>query len=157
MPAPESAPGASDTTDVALEHERQHLTEARAALHRMRAHTAGLTALGADHVSTEHLKQVLYRRMKALEDDPTVPLFFGRLDYDTSLGGELDETLYIGRRHVTGEIGGEPLVIDWRAQMSLPFYQARPGETCTVCEDPNPCDDTEYFPTPVSKNGLVDE
>ena len=49
----------------------------------MREHTAGLTALGADHVSTEHLKQVLYRRMKALEDDPTVPLFFGRLDYDT--------------------------------------------------------------------------
>ena len=34
-----------------------------------------------------------------------MPLFFGRLDYDTSLGGELDETLYIGRRHVTGEIG----------------------------------------------------
>ena len=98
----------------------------------MRAHTAGLTALGADHVSTEHLKQVLYRRMKALEDDPTVPLFFGRLDYDTSLGGELDETLYIGRRHVTGEIGGEPLVIDWRAQMSLPFYQARPGEPMGV-------------------------
>ena len=132
MPAPESAPGASDTTDPALEHERQHLSEARAALHRMRAHTAGLTALGADHVSTEHLKQVLYRRMKALEDDPTVPLFFGRLDYDTSLGGELDETLYIGRRHVTGEIGGEPLVIDWRAQMSLPFYQARPGEPMGV-------------------------
>ena len=115
MPAPEAARGASDTTDIALEHERQHLSEARAALHRMRAHTAGLTALGADHVSTEHLKQVLYRRMKALEDDPTVPLFFGRLDYDTSLGGELDETLYIGRRHVTGEVGGEPLVIDWRA------------------------------------------
>ena len=75
MPARESAPGASDEAD-ALEHERKHLTEARAALHRMRAHTAGLTALGADHVSTEHLKQVLYRRMKALEDDPTVPLFF---------------------------------------------------------------------------------
>ena len=52
----------------------------------MRAHTAGLTALGADHVSTEHLKQALHRRMKALEDDPDVPLFFGRLDYDTGLG-----------------------------------------------------------------------
>ena len=98
----------------------------------MREHTAGLTAIGGDHVSTEHLKQVLYRRMKALEDDAEVPLFFGRLDYDTSLGGELDETLYIGRRHVTGEIGGEPMVIDWRAQMSLPFYQARPGEPMGV-------------------------
>jgi DNA helicase IV len=83
-------------------------------------------------VSTEHLKQALYRRMKALEDDPTVPLFFGRLDYDASLGAEQDETLYMGRRHVTGEAGGEPLVIDWRAGMSRPFYQARPGEPMGV-------------------------
>ena len=98
----------------------------------MRQHTASLEAFGGDHVSTEHLKQALYRRMKALEDDPTVPLFFGRLDYDASLGAEQDETLYIGRRHVTGEAGGEPLVIDWRAGMSRPFYQARPGQPMGV-------------------------
>jgi DNA helicase IV len=61
-----------------------------------------------------------------------VPLFFGRLDYDASLGAEQDETLYIGRRHVTGEAGGEPLVIDWRAGMSRPFYQARPGQPMGV-------------------------
>ena len=135
MPASEPAlsPNSCET-ETTLDHERQHLADSRAALQRMREHTAGLTAVGsgANHVSTEHLKQVLYRRMKALEDDPTVPLFFGRLDYDTTLGGELDETLYIGRRHVTGEIGGEPMVIDWRAQMSLPFYQARPGEPMGV-------------------------
>jgi len=135
MPAttsPAGPLGSAAETDLTLEHERRHLAASRAALQRMREHTAGLTAIGGDHVSTEHLKQVLYRRMKALEDDPTVPLFFGRLDYDTRLGGELDETLYIGRRHVTGEIGGEPMVIDWRAQMSLPFYQARPGEPMGV-------------------------
>ena len=50
----------------------------------MRQHTASLEAFGGDHVSTEHLKQALYRRMMALEDDPTVPLFFGRLDYDAT-------------------------------------------------------------------------
>src|SRR5690349_1874269 len=88
--------------DPVLDHERRHLTASREALRRMREHTAGLQAIGGDHVSTQHLKQVLYRRMKALEDDPGVPLFFGRLDYETRLGGELDETLYIGRRHVTG-------------------------------------------------------
>jgi DNA helicase IV len=98
----------------------------------MRQHAASLEAFGGDHVSTEHLKQALYRRMKALEDDPTVPLFFGRLDYDASLGAEQDETLYIGRRHVTSEAGGEPLVIDWRAGMSRPFYQARPGQPMGV-------------------------
>lgn len=119
-------PGTDDTDPLSA--ERQHLADARAALATMREHTAGLQAQGGDRVSTEHLKQALYRRMKALEDDPTVPLFFGRLDYAASLGAEQDERLYIGRRHVVGEAGGEPMVIDWRAAMSLPFYQARPGE-----------------------------
>ncbi|MBM7798214.1 DNA helicase IV [Microlunatus panaciterrae] len=112
--------------------ERQHLADSRAALRRMREHTATLKAIGGDHVSTEHLKQALFRRMKALEDDPTVPLFFGRLDYDTALGAEHDERLYIGRRHVSSEAGGEPMVIDWRAPVSLPFYQARPGQPMQV-------------------------
>ncbi|GAA3641434.1 HelD family protein [Microlunatus ginsengisoli] len=126
MPAP------SQETDPTIDHERTHLRESRDALRRMREHTAGLTAIGGDHVSTEHLKQVLFRRMKALEDDPTVPLFFGRLDYDTALGADADEILYIGRRHVTGEAGGEPLVIDWRAGMSLPFYRASPTDPMRV-------------------------
>jgi DNA helicase IV len=121
-----------ETAVDVLARERIHLSESRAALQRMRQRTASLEAFGGDHVSTEHLKQALYRRMKALEDDPSVPLFFGRLDYDASLGAEQDETLYIGRRHVTGEVGGEPLVIDWRAGMSRPFYQARPGEPMGV-------------------------
>ena len=120
------------TADAVLVRERDHLAESRDALRRMREHTAGLTAIGGDHVSTEHLKQTLYRRMQALRDDPAVPLFFGRLDYDNRLGAEQDETLYIGRRHVTGEAGGEPLVIDWRAGMSLPFYRARPSEPMGV-------------------------
>ena len=115
-----------------LSGEQEHLTDSRAALRRMREHTAGLTAIGGDHVSTEHLKQALYRRMKALEDSPDVPLFFGRLDYAADLGAEQDETLYIGRRHVTGEAGGEPMVIDWRAGMSRPFYQAQPGQPMGV-------------------------
>ena len=121
-----------ETSVDVLARERTHLAESRTALERMRQHTASLEAFGGDHVSTEHLKQALYRRMKALQDDPSVPLFFGRLDYDTHLGAEQDETLYIGRRHVTGEAGGEPLVVDWRAGMSRPFYQARPGQSMGV-------------------------
>ncbi|MFC7620263.1 HelD family protein [Microlunatus sp. GCM10028923] len=118
----------------ALEQERRHLGESRAALRRMRDHAASLEGhgAGADRVSTEHLKQVLHRRMKSLEDDPTVPLFFGRLDYDARLGADNDERLYVGRRHVTGESGGDPLVIDWRAPMSLPFYRAKPGDPMRV-------------------------
>ncbi len=119
--------------DPVLSSERRHLTESREALHRMREATTRVeNAVGGDAVSTQYLKQTLYRRMRSLEDDPTVPLFFGRLDYAAALGAELDERLYIGRRHVTGELGGEPLVMDWRAPMSLPFYRARPGDPMGV-------------------------
>lgn len=119
--------------DPVLESERHHLTESRAALHRMReATTRHEAAIAGDAVSTAYLKQALYRRMLSLEDDPTVPLFFGRLDYAAALGAEFDERLYIGRRHVTGELGGEPMVMDWRAPMSLPFYRARPGDPMGV-------------------------
>ncbi len=124
---PDTAPSAA-----VLDAERTHLVESREALTRMRATTAGLTAQGADRLATEHLKQVLHRRMASLADDPSVPLFFGRLDYAADLGAERDETLYVGRRHVTGEAGGEPLVIDWRAGMALPFYRARPADPMHV-------------------------
>jgi DNA helicase IV len=118
--------------DTALATEQEHLRESRSALGRMRATTAGLTAHGADRIATEKLKEVLHRRMVSLQDDPTVPLFFGRLDYTRDLGAEHDETLYVGRRHITGEAGGEPLVIDWRAGMALPFYRARPADPMHV-------------------------
>ncbi|GAB3711722.1 HelD family protein [Mariniluteicoccus flavus] len=119
-------------TDPELAHERAHLTESRATLQRMRQSATRLKADGGDRVSTEILQEALWRRMRALEDDPGVPLFFGRLDYDVALGADHDERLYIGRRHVVGEAGGEPLVIDWRAGMALPFYRARPGEPMRV-------------------------
>ena len=115
-----------------LSAEQAHLADSRLALAQMRTQTAGLTAQGADRLATEHLKQVLHRRMLSLVDDPTVPLFFGRLDYAADLGAEHDETLYVGRRHITGEAGGEPLVIDWRAGMALPFYRARPADPMHV-------------------------
>ncbi len=110
--------------DSELLDEQHHLDDARAALARMHDHTASLaftgenTAHGGDHVSTQYLLQTLYRRMISLRDDPTVPLFFGRIDGDGT-------THHVGRRHVTSEIGGEPLVVDWRAPVSLPFYRAR--------------------------------
>jgi DNA helicase IV len=109
-----------------IAREQAHLEESRAALHRMRERTAAMNALAGDRVSGEYLKFTLWKRMKALEDDPDIPLFFGRLDYDDEVdvpGGFGDERFYIGRRHVTDE-GGDPLVVDWRAPVSRPFYRA---------------------------------
>ncbi|WP_152362442.1 HelD family protein [Microlunatus speluncae] len=128
---PESEPDQPD--DLALEQD--HLERSRAALQDRHEHAGGLKAVGAaavsegPNVSTEYLKQVLYRRTKSLIDDPTVPLFFGRIDYDRA---DLPGRIHIGRRHVGGEAGGEPLVIDWRAPVALPFYRATKDDPMSV-------------------------
>jgi DNA helicase IV len=74
-----------------------------------------------DWVSREFLESTFVLRMRQLADDPTIPLFFGRLDTDAT------ETFHIGRRHVS-EPGGEPLVVDWRAPVSRSFYRASGAE-----------------------------
>jgi DNA helicase IV len=113
---PNPAPGGE------LAAEQRHLQSARAALARMRERTSALEAMAGDPVSNEYLKATLWRRVRALEDDPDTPLFFGRLDYgDQSAAGE--ESFHIGRRHVSDE-HGDPLVVDWRAGISRPFYRA---------------------------------
>ena len=107
-----------------LDAERRHLAESRAALARMRERTASLDlAAAADKISQAYLESAMFRRMKALADDPTVPLFFGRLDYDEAHQDARGERFYIGRRHVSDE-DGDPMVVDWRARISLPFYRA---------------------------------
>lgn len=121
------------TTDTdPLIAERDHLTRSRTALARMRARTASLdTSAAGDWVSQQVLESTIYQRMKALEDDPTVPLFFGRLDYDDSHEDARGERFYIGRRHVTDE-RGDPMVVDWRARISRAFYRASRAEPMGV-------------------------
>jgi DNA helicase IV len=109
-----------------LTAEQQHLAESRVALEHMHTKVSGLRADGGNAVSTEYLKAALYRRMKALEDDPEVPLFFGRLDYRVGA-----ERFYVGRRHVS-DPEGDPMVVDWRAGISRAFYRASAKETYGV-------------------------
>ena len=104
--------------DLELAAEQAHLAASRAQLARMRERTASLdSAAGGDWVSREYLESTFALRMKQLADDPTIALFFGRVDY------EIGEVFHIGRRHVS-DPAGEPMVIDWRAPISLPFYRA---------------------------------
>jgi DNA helicase IV len=120
------------SADPAIATEREHLARSRAALARMRARAASLDSSAAgDWVSQQVLESAIYRRMKALEDDPTVPLFFGRLDYDEAHEDARGERFYIGRRHVTDE-SGDPMVVDWRARISRAFYRASKAEPMGV-------------------------
>jgi DNA helicase IV len=100
-----------------LAAEQSHLAYARTQLARMRERTSRLDGAGAaDWVSREYLESALALRMKQLADDPSIPLFFGRID-------SADESFHIGRRHIS-DPSGDPLVIDWRAPVSRPFYRA---------------------------------
>jgi len=105
--------------DPVLARERAYLAAARTELARMREQTLALDAHGGNAVSEEYLKGALHRRAAALADDPETPLFFGRLD----LASSPPERFYIGRRHVHDD-DGDPVVIDWRADISRAFYQA---------------------------------
>ncbi|MFE0653477.1 HelD family protein [Streptomyces sp. NPDC059534] len=75
----------------------------------------------ANWVNSLVLGRQIEDRIKALADLSGTPLFFGRLDYlHTTQEGQ---RFYIGRRHVH-DAGGDPMVIDWRAPVSQPFYRA---------------------------------
>jgi DNA helicase IV len=116
MPSADSATADQDTDVLAA--ERQHLLRSRQFLELMRADVLSLRAMGGDPVSEEYLKADLYRRAEALRDLPDTPLFFGRLDY-----ADGESQFHIGRRHVH-DPQGTPVVIDWRAPVSRPFYRA---------------------------------
>ena len=84
MPRPRPDPGAVRRI-AELAAEQEHLAESRRQLARMRERTAAMDAAAAgDWVSREFLESTFALRMKQLADDPTIPLFFGRLDYATT-------------------------------------------------------------------------
>ena len=122
-----------DSDDGIIAGERAHLWRSRDFLHLMRENvlTLAQNPMAGDRVSLEYLKADLYRRAEALKDLPDAPLFFGRLDYSELARADEDfagarppeQALHIGRRHVHDE-NGTPVVLDWRAPVSRPFYRA---------------------------------
>jgi DNA helicase IV len=114
-----------------LRAEQAYLRQSRDFLRLMREDVLSLRALGGDPVSEEYLKADLHRRAESLVDMPDTPLFFGRLDYagDASETGDgvAGHRFHVGRRHVHDR-DGHPVVIDWRAPVSRPFYRASPAE-----------------------------
>jgi DNA helicase IV len=119
-------PGSSPDPDDVLAAESRYLDHARRCLDAMRRSVQSLDAQAGDPVSAEYLKSELARRAEALRDNPDVPLFFGRIDRESS-----GEQFHIGRRHVRDE-AGDVVVVDWRADISLAFYRASATEPMDV-------------------------
>lgn len=120
----------STPVDDPLSRERSHLAASRSALRAMREDVEALdiSDVTANWVNAEVLAHQIEERIKALADLSDTPLFFGRLDYLRAPGAEQaegaeGERFYIGRRHVHDH-DGDPMVIDWRAPVSQPFYRA---------------------------------
>jgi DNA helicase IV len=121
-------PAADSTTHQSsdpLAHEQAYLATARRDLARMRERTLGLSVQGGDRVSAEFLAYTLHKRAQSLVDDPNTALFFGRTDHADG------ERWYIGRRHVA-DPNGDPVVVDWRADVSRGFYRASRTEPMGV-------------------------
>ncbi|MFE6198165.1 HelD family protein [Streptomyces sp. NPDC057838] len=120
----------STPVDDPLARERSHLAASRSALRAMREDVEALDIrdVTANWVNAAALAHQIDERIKALADLSDTPLFFGRLDYLHAPGSERaegaeGERFYIGRRHVHDH-DGDPMVIDWRAPVSQPFYRA---------------------------------
>jgi DNA helicase IV len=104
-----------------LSAEQAYLDRAYQCLAAMRTRAAGNESRQADVARGGGLEAAvlhwhLQKRLAALDDTPAA-LCFGRLDHDNG------DSLYVGRRHVE-DPNGDPVVIDWRARASTPFYRA---------------------------------
>lgn len=105
------------------------IDHAYACLAAMRERTTHLLALAradaklTDALDAAAIQNALFHRLEALGESKA-PLTFGRIDEEgLSRPGSDAGSYFIGRRHVEDE-KGDPVVVDWRAPVSAPFYRA---------------------------------
>jgi DNA helicase IV len=107
--------------DPEVRSEQEFLNQAHRSLSAMRARAeALLNDLRSAGQPDLDYQAALTHRVVVLGESAR-PLLFGRIDQ------EAGPSWHIGRRHVEDELG-DPVVIDWRAPVSMPFYRARVEE-----------------------------
>ena len=100
----------------AEQHYLDRAYEELARMHDRTAAAASITESAAQAVDSAVAMAHLQRRLRSL-DTNVDGLAFGRLD------DESGDRWYVGRRHVE-DGNGDPVVVDWRAPISTPFYRA---------------------------------
>jgi DNA helicase IV len=105
-----------------LGDERARLAFARTCRDRMieRLERVDPTS-AADHITAEYVEMAVWEALDSLRS-PGAGEFFGRIDEPSPTGSGSDRW-YIGRRHVEDD-QHDPVVVDWRAPISAPFYRA---------------------------------
>src|SRR5271154_358337 len=100
--------------DPELQAEQEYLDRAVTDLGAMRQRATQLLSdlVGAGSPDLDYAA-ALSRRVSLLADSPR-PLLFGRIDEEDG------RSWHIGRRHVE-DTHAEPVVLDWRAPVSVPF------------------------------------
>ena len=107
--------------DPEVQTEQDYLERALASLTAMRDRAERLLQelIAAGNPDLDYVA-ALSRRVALLADSPR-PLLFGRIDEESGAAW------HIGRRHVE-DTKSDPVVIDWRAPIAVPFYRASARE-----------------------------
>src|SRR5581483_7362145 len=119
-----SARGGATMPHPEVVEEQRHLDHAYRCLEAMRHRAesaSAVTDMAAQAVDGEVARWHLNQRLRGLDTD-VAALAFGRIDEEGTAGAP-GATWYVGRRHVE-DGDGEPVVVDWRAPVSTPFYRA---------------------------------
>ena len=77
----------------------------------------------ADEITSEYIEMTVWEALDSLRS-PGAGDFFGRIDEPGPRGGT--DRWYIGRRHIEDD-AHDPVVVDWRAPISAPFYRGCAG------------------------------
>jgi DNA helicase IV len=104
--------------DPEVRSEQEYLNLAHGYLSAMRARAEALLEdlRSAGQPDLDYQAALTHR--VAVLGESARPLLFGRIDE------EAGPSWHIGRRHVEDDLG-DPVVVDWRAPISMPFYRAR--------------------------------
>jgi len=105
-----------------LDEERARLAFSRACRDSMidRLERVDPTS-AADDITAEYVEMTVWEALDSLRS-PGAGDFFGRIDEPSPTGSAV-ERWYIGRRHIEDD-QHDPVVVDWRAPISAPFYRA---------------------------------
>lgn len=119
---------------AALELEQVWLDQAHQHLLHMQKRTAQAVeasnrAVDVENTADARVAQWHMQRRKESLSLGAGPLSFGKIEEEAYGASGEGDIWYVGRRHIE-DADGHPVVVDWRAPVSAPFYRATSVDPC---------------------------